>query len=88
MRFLIYLFLAYVAYRVVKAFLRPKKEVSPGEVIDEMVKCSSCDTYVPRRDSVRKVIEGEPRHFCSEECATKYLQKTRGQTTEDSNGSS
>lgn len=84
MRFLIYLFLAYVAYRVVKAFLRPRKEVSPGEVIDEMVKCSSCDTYVPRRDAINKFIEGETRHFCSEECATKSLEKNRGQTNEDS----
>jgi len=74
MRILIYIFLAYVAYRVVKAFLRPREEVSPGEVIDEMIKCSSCETYVPRRESVKKILEGEPRDFCSEECATRYLQ--------------
>ena len=88
MRFLIYLFLAYVAYRVVKAFLRPRKEVSPGDVIDEMVKCSSCDTYVPHREAVMKVFEGERRHFCSQACATRFLQKTGGEATEDSSGSS
>jgi YHS domain-containing protein len=76
MRFLIYLFLAYVAYRVIKALLRPRKEVSPGEVIDEMVKCTFCETYVPRRESVKKIVEGETRHFCSEECATKYIEES------------
>lgn len=81
MRFLIYLFLAYVAYRVVKALLRPRKEVSPGEVIDEMVKCNSCETYVPRRESVRRIFEGEPRDFCSEECATKFLQSKKNNFT-------
>lgn len=75
MRLLIFLMLAYVAYRIVKAFMRPRKEVSPGEVIDEMIKCSTCDTYVPRRESVNKIVEGEPRSFCSETCATKYLEE-------------
>jgi endogenous inhibitor of DNA gyrase (YacG/DUF329 family) len=76
MRLLIYLFLAYVAYRVVKSFFRPRKEVSPGEVIDEMVKCPSCETYVPKRESVKKIVEGDIRHFCSEECATRYLERS------------
>jgi YHS domain-containing protein len=81
MRFLIYLFLAYVAYRVVKAFLKPRKEVSPGEVIDEMVKCSSCETYVPRRESVKKSIGGETLDFCSEKCATKYIESKENRQT-------
>jgi YHS domain-containing protein len=81
MRFLIYLFLAYVAYRVIKALIQPHKQVSPGEVIDEMVKCSFCETYVPRRDSVEKLVEGETQHFCSEECAAKYLESKGKQET-------
>ena len=75
MRLLIFILLAYVAYRIVKAFMRPRKEVSPGEVIDEMIKCSTCDTYVPRRESVNKIVEGQPRSFCSDRCATKYLEE-------------
>lgn len=74
MRFLIYLFLAYLAYRLIKSLIRPRdqEEIRPGEVIDEMVKCSSCETYVPRREAVKKIMEGEPLNFCSEACADKY----------------
>ena len=76
MRFLIYLFLAYVAYRVLKSLIRPREqvEVSPGEVIDEMVKCSSCETYVPRREAIRKHVDGRPLNFCCRACADKYGQ--------------
>jgi hypothetical protein len=72
MRFLIYLFLAYVAYRILKALLRTHKEVPPGDVIDEMVQCSSCRTYIPRRESVKKTVNGETYLFCSQECADKF----------------
>jgi hypothetical protein len=74
MRFLIYLVLAYVAYRIIKAMLRPRGRVSSRDVIDEMVKCSCCETYVPRREAIKKIDEGKSRDFCSEECATRYLQ--------------
>jgi hypothetical protein len=74
MKFLIYLFLAYIAYRVIKSLIRPREKISPGEVIDEMVKCSSCETYVPRREAIRKTVAGEPLNFCSEGCAEKYTQ--------------
>lgn len=74
MRFLIYLFLAYVAYRIIKSLLRPREEISPGDVIDEMVKCASCETYIPRREGITKSAGGEVRNFCSEKCAAEYLQ--------------
>lgn len=76
MRFLIYLILAYLAYRVLKSLIRPRDqgEVSPGEVIDEMVKCSACETYVPRREAIKENVGGTPLNFCSETCAAKYIQ--------------
>jgi YHS domain-containing protein len=80
MRFLIYLFLAYVAYRIVKALLRPRKEVPPGDVVDEMVQCSSCKTYIPRRESIRKTVNGETYPFCSQECADKFTQSKEKQS--------
>lgn len=83
MRFLIYLFLAYIAYRIIKSLFRPSREVSPGEVIDEMVKCSACETYVPRREAIKKFEGGEPLTFCSERCADRYAQ-LKGQSETDS----
>ena len=76
MRFLIYIFLAYMAYRVLKSLIKPREqvEVSPGEVIDEMVKCTSCETYIPRREAIKKHVDGTPLNFCSRACADKYGQ--------------
>jgi len=83
MRVLIYIFLAYIAYRILKSLIRPREErISPGEVIDEMVKCSSCETYIPRREAIQKTgEEGTSLNFCSEACAEKYVRlKSRSDT--------
>ncbi|MBN2031689.1 MAG: hypothetical protein JW836_00310 [Deltaproteobacteria bacterium] len=82
MRFLIYLFLVYIAYRIIRSLLRPKREISPGDVIDEMVKCSFCETYVPRREAIKRIVGREPRNFCSEACADKYARLRSGSETD------
>jgi len=77
MRFIIYIVLAYVAYRVLKAVIRPKDKVSRGEdggVIDEMVQDPQCKMYIPRRQAIERAIDGKTVHFCSDACATKYLE--------------
>jgi YHS domain-containing protein len=82
MRFIIYLVLAYVAYRVIKAVIRPKDRISRGEnggVIDEMVQDPQCKMYIPRREAIAKAIDGRTYHFCSEACATKFLQQGKSQ---------
>jgi len=82
MRFIIYLVLAYVAYRVLKAVIRPKDSISRGEnggVIDEMVQDPQCKMYIPRREAVERTIEGRTYHFCSDTCATKFLQEGKSE---------
>lgn len=82
MRFIIYLVLAYVAYRVLKAVISPKDKISRGEnggVIDEMVQDPQCKMYIPRRQAIEKAIDGRTYHFCSEACATKFLQQGKSQ---------
>jgi len=67
--------LAYVLYRLVKGVFSQSTKIGRGKaagVIDEMVQDPFCKTYVPRRESVRRVIEGEEYVFCSEECAEKF----------------
>jgi YHS domain-containing protein len=74
-RFLIFVILAYVAYRVVKAVFWPKEKTirgPEGGVIDEMVQDPYCKTYVPKREAVKKTIGGETFSFCSEACAAKF----------------
>jgi YHS domain-containing protein len=78
MRFIIYVVLVYVAYRVLKAVIRPKDRISRtenGGVIDEMVQDPQCKTYIPRRQAIEKTIDGKTFHFCSDACATKFLQE-------------
>lgn len=72
--------LAYVLYRLVKGVFSPRTKIDrrkAGGVIDEMVQDPFCKTYIPRRESVRKVIEGEEYLFCSNECADKFESETR-----------
>jgi YHS domain-containing protein len=78
MRFIIYLVLAYVAYRIVKAVISPKDRISRSEnggVIDEMVQDPQCKMYIPRRQAIERTIDGKIRHFCSDACAIKFLEE-------------
>ena len=74
-RFLIFVILAYIVYRTVKAIFRPKEELSGRQdrgVIDEMVQDPLCETYVPKREAVKRTIGGETLFFCSSTCADKF----------------
>jgi uncharacterized protein len=66
---------AYILYRLVKGVFSPKTRIDrrkPGGVIDEMVKDPFCGTYIPKRESIRRVLEGQEYLFCSDECADKF----------------
>ena len=75
MRLLIFIILAYLLYSVLKRILGSSKEIDRGRdggVIDEMVQDPVCKTYIPRREAVKRVIEGQNFFFCSNECASKF----------------
>ncbi|MDY7034581.1 MAG: YHS domain-containing protein [Thermodesulfobacteriota bacterium] len=75
MRLLIFIILAYLLYSVLKKFLGSSKEINRGRgggVIDEMVQDPVCKTYIPHREAVKRVIEGQEFFFCSNECASKF----------------
>jgi uncharacterized protein len=75
MRFLIFVFLAYLLYRVIKGVLssgqRPVSRNDRG-TIDEMVQDPFCKTYIPLRDALKRTIAGKEHFFCSKECADKF----------------
>jgi len=80
-RLLIFAILAYLLYRVVKAVFVSKKEIDRGRdgaVIDEMVQDPSCKTYIPKRESVKRVIKGTQFFFCSNKCADKFESERKG----------
>jgi YHS domain-containing protein len=79
-RLLLLLLLAYLFFRIVKAVFSllggGDQELKRGrdeeKVIDEMVQDPSCKTYIPRREAIRKVVQGQEYFFCSKECARKF----------------
>ncbi|MFH1351466.1 MAG: YHS domain-containing protein [Pseudomonadota bacterium] len=80
LRILIFAFLSYIAYRVIKRIFGPSKEIDRGPsggVIDEMVQDPFCKTYIPRREAVKKMLDGKQLFFCSDECASKFESEKR-----------
>ena len=75
MRLLIFAFLAYLLYRVIKGVLssgqRPIRRNDRG-TIDELVQDPLCKTYIPLRDAFTRTIGGKEYFFCSKECADKF----------------
>jgi YHS domain-containing protein len=44
----------------------------PAALGGELVKDPVCQTYVVRARAVQRMAGGEPRYFCSVECARRY----------------
>ena len=76
LRFLLFFILIYILYRIIKGFWGSAKQIHKSRnttsVIDEMVQDPFCETYVPRREAIRRVIDGKEHFFCSKECADKF----------------
>ena len=75
LKIIIYIVLAYFVYRIFKGLFSKSKGIEKGGsggVIDEMVQDPICKTYIPRRDSQKRVIAGNEYFFCSNECASKF----------------
>ncbi|MBW1799703.1 MAG: YHS domain-containing protein [Deltaproteobacteria bacterium] len=78
MRIILYLILAYVIYRLLKGvFLsghtgQKIEKRENGGMIDEMVQDPVCGTFVLRRKSISRTIDGETYFFCSDECASQF----------------
>jgi YHS domain-containing protein len=75
-RFVLFLFLAYVAFLFIRIYLglkragrRPRQ--APRQMRGEMVKDEICNTYIAREEALTEVRDGVERYFCSEECRRK-----------------
>ncbi|MBW1915334.1 MAG: hypothetical protein JRI86_10420 [Deltaproteobacteria bacterium] len=79
-RFILIIVLIYIIgrlFRVVFGRRKHRYRGSNGEVVDEMVQDPSCNVYVPRRGSIRRVVHGKELFFCSNECAEKYISDSK-----------
>ena len=42
-----------------------------------MVKDEACQTYLPRSEALRDVIDGREYFFCSKDCRQKFLEERK-----------
>lgn len=76
-RFLVFLFLAYFIFRLLKVLLsRTKQEQNArssvrGKEAQEMVLDPQCQSYLPKGESIFR----GGHYFCSEQCARLYLSR-------------
>ena len=78
-RLLIFVFLIYILYSLVKKVFGSGSRISRSKpssgVISEMVQDPYCKIYIPKNEAYRTVLGGKEMFFCSKECAEKYKEK-------------
>ena len=80
-RLLYYAMLAYFVYVVYKFLLglgrrrRPSKPAA--RLSGMMVKDEACETYIPKEEAIREVIDGKEYFFCSKDCRRKILDQVK-----------
>jgi len=76
-RFILYIFLAYIIYLVLRFLFLPKRwsqpRPSPRQPSGIMVKDEVCNTYLPQEDALQEKLNGKDYFFCSEACRKKFL---------------
>ena len=75
-RFVLFFFIAYVAFLFIRIYLGLKRagqrpRPAPRQVRGEMVKDEVCNTYIAREEALTEVRAGVKCYFCSEECRRK-----------------
>ena len=81
LKIILYAFLAYVVYLLIRFFTALKKASNPPRTSKRasglMVKDEICNTYLPKEDAVKEVYKGKEYYFCSGECRQKFLEQKR-----------
>jgi uncharacterized protein len=71
-------YLIYSIYRFFKNLGRPRVSTQErARLSGVMVKDESCQTYLPKADAIRDVIDSQEHFFCSQECRRKFLDERR-----------
>ena len=79
-RFLVYLFLIIVLYKLVRGLVKhlgtsDRPEVPPGERTEELVKDPQCGAYILPAQGESARVDGKLYHFCSEHCRDQFLKE-------------
>lgn len=80
-KIILYAFLAYIFYLLIRFFQTLNKKSrtlrTPKSPSGIMVKDVTCDTYLPKEDTIKEVYEGKEYYFCSNECRQKFLEQKK-----------
>ena len=80
-RLLYYAMLAYFVYTVYKFLIRLGRRRRPSKPATRlsgmMVKDEACETYIPKEEAIREVIDGKEYFFCSKDCRRKILDQVK-----------
>lgn len=81
MKFLLWLLLGYIGYRIIKGFLASRDEAAAQPSKDtEAFQDPVCGVYVSAEDATVGRLEGEKLYFCSMECLEKYQEKLQNKS--------
>jgi uncharacterized protein len=80
-RIIFYALLFYIIYLLYLFFKGISKASKASQVKKQpsgmMVKDEICNTYLPKEDTLKEVIEGKEYYFCSKECRDKFLEQKK-----------
>jgi len=80
-RFIYYVLIAYLIYVIIRFFRNlGRRSQSPNpkpRLSGMMVKDEACNTYVPKEEAIRELIDGQEYFFCSKECKKKFLEQKK-----------
>lgn len=75
MKFIVWLVLGYIGYRVIKNWLADKSTPVEAKRGTETFRDPVCGVYVSAEDATIGRLEGERIYFCSHDCLQKYQEK-------------
>ena len=71
-------YMGYLLYRFFRALGKVKRSQSSSQRLSGvMVKDEFCNTYLPKEDALKEIIEGKEYYFCSDECCRKFLESKK-----------
>lgn len=80
-RIIFYGLLIYIVYLLYRFFQGINKASKASRLSKRpsgiMVKDETCNTYLPKEDTLKEVIEGKEYYFCSKECRDKFLEQKK-----------
>ena len=81
MKFLLWLLLGYIGYRIIKGFLASRNESAAQPIKDtEAFQDPVCGVYVSAEDATVGRLDGEKLYFCSMACLEKYQEKLQSKS--------